>query len=491
MKELIYGKNPTQNIVSIEIDNDKAIIFTEKDGVVSTEKVPHRFWLLCNERLDLTWVKMNGDQHYKYGKQFDNYFKLKNERERYEGKDFYTIYNAVEGLMAKDGFSYYKGMTVEDVSILSFDIETNGLVQNEDSRVFLISNTFRKNGEITRRLFSYEDYADDGDMIADWCEWVRTVNPSILTGHNIYGFDLPYLQHTATLHDKKLLLGRNKSTVKFGKNESKFRVDGSRELHYFKAQVYGREIVDTMFLAYKYDIGRKYASYGLKSIIKAEGLEKLDRTFYEAGTIKDHYQNPVEWAKIKQYAEEDGDDALTLFDLMVPPFFYMAQMIPKPFQLINESATGSQLNSLMVRGYLQNKHSIPKADEAVPFEGALSNGFPGIYRNCLKFDVASLYPSIMLQYEVYSREKDPDANMLTFLKFLRSERLKNKKLAKETGEEKYKHLDGSLKILLNSLYGFMGSPGLPYNFPQGAAEVTKKGREILMTAMEWACGEVK
>lgn len=486
MQELIFGKNPLENVVSIEVEGDKAIIFTEKAGKVSKTEVPHRFWLLCNERLDLTWVKMSGEQHYKYGKQFDSYFKMKNERDRYEGRDFYTIYNTTEALMVKDGFTYYKNMTVQDVSILSFDIETNGLVHNHDSRVFLISNTLRINGVTSRKLFSYEDYDNDGDMIEDWCNWVYKNDPSIMCGHNIYGFDFPYLNHVAKLFDKKLMLGRNDSAIKFGRNESKFRVDGSRELHYFKAQIYGREIVDTMFLAYKYDIGRKYASYGLKSIIQAEGLEKLGRTFYEAGTIKDHYKNPVEWAKIKQYAEEDGDDALTLFDLMVPPFFYMAQMIPKPFQLITESATGSQLNSLMVRSYLQNKHSIPKADTAVDFEGAISFGEPGIYKNAVSLDIASLYPSVMLQYNVHSAEKDPDNNMLKLLNYLRDERLVNKKLAKETGLDKYKHLDGSLKILINSLYGFMGAPGLNYNYPAGAALTTEKGRDILIQSMDWA-----
>ena len=491
INDLIFGKAPLQNVVSIEIEGDEAIIYTEKAGVVSKREVPHKFWLLCNERLDLTWVAMKGDQHYKFGKQFTDRWKMRNEMDRYQGKDFYLSRNPVEGFMIKDGYSYYKGSDIQDISILSFDIETNGLVQNDDSRVFLISNTMRINGEVKRRLFSYEDYNNDGEMIEDWCNWVRKVDPSIMCGHNIYCFDLPYLNHVAKLHEKGLYLGRNESAVKFNPYESKFRVDGTRDLHYFKAQIYGRELADTMFLAYKYDIGRKYESYGLKQIIKAEKLEKTGRTFYEAGSIKDHYQNPVEWAKIKQYAEEDGDDALTLFDLMAPPFFYMSQMIPKPFQLMLESASGSQLNALMVRGYLQQKHSIPKADEAVDFEGALSNGFPGIYRNCLKFDVASLYPSIMLQYEIYSKEKDPNAHLIQFLKYLREERLKNKRLAKETGLEKYKHLDGSLKILLNSLYGFMGAANLSYNFPKGAAEVTRRGREILTKAMEWACGEIR
>ena len=496
--ELIYGKSNIENIVSMEVENDKVILFQEKNGTVSKLVQPHRFWLLCNERLDLTWTMLDGEQHYKYGKQFDNIYKLKQEKDKYEGKDFYSVGNATEACMIKDGYTLFKNMKPTDVSILSFDIETNGVALNDDSKVVLlpkfhsacqvvlISNTYRNNGEITRRMFSHDEYENDGEMIEDWCNWVLSVDPSIICGHNIYTFDFPFLIHVAGKFGKKLKLGRNESPIRVQPFESKFRVDGSRDLHYNKLQIYGREIADTMFLAYKYDIGRKYENYRLKYIVNKEGLEKEGRTFYDAAKIKDNYLIPEEMEKIKQYAEEDGDDALALFDLMVPPFFYMTQMIPKPFQLIIESASGSQLNALMVRSYLQNKHSIPKASEVIEYEGAISFGDPGIYPNAVSLDIASLYPSIMLQYNVHDPVKDPNGNMIRLLNYLRDERLKNKKLAKETGDVKYKHLDGSFKILINSLYGFLGASGLQYNFPQGAEEVTRRGREILTQSMNWA-----
>lgn len=484
--ELIYGKANIPNIVSAEVNSDKVILFIEEAGKITEKEINHKFWMLCNEKLSLDWIELKGNQHYKYGKQYDRYFKLRADKEKYKDKDLFLVNNAVESAMIKDGFCYYQGLKPNEVSILCFDIETNGITQDNKSRVLLIANTLRVNGVVTRRLFSYDDYNNDGEMIADWCNWVREVNPSIMCGHNIYGFDFPYLKHTAGLYDFDLDLGRNGSKAKFSTYESQFRVDGSRGLAYNKVSVYGREIVDTMFLAYKYDIGRSYQSYGLKYIIDYEGLQKADRVFYDAGTIKDNYENAEEWEKIKQYAEDDGDDALSLFDLMVPPFFYMGQMIPKPFQLIIESASGSQLNTLMMRSYLQERHSLPKADVAEEFEGAISFGNPGIFKNAVSLDISSLYPSLMLQYEIYSKEKDPNKNMLQLLNFLRTERLKNKKLAKETGETKYKHLDGSFKILINSLYGFLGGSGLNYNYVQGAADVTRLGRETLLKSIEWA-----
>ncbi len=47
-------------------------------------------------------------------------------------------------------------------------------------------------------------------------------------------------------------------------------------------------------------------------------------------------------------------------------------------------------------------------------------------------------------------------------------------------------MQAALKILANSYYGFLGAPGLNYNYPQGAALITQKGREILSKAIKWA-----
>jgi DNA polymerase elongation subunit (family B) len=297
------------------------------------------------------------------------------------------------------------------------------------------------------------------------------------------------MNHVAKLHNTNLLLGRNESKLRISTKESDYRVDGSRALHYFKCNVYGRELIDTMFLAYKYDIGRKYESYGLKPIIKQENLEVEGREFYNATTIKDNYQNPVEWAKIKRYAEHDADDALALYDLMSPAIFYFTRSIPKSFQGMVESATGSQLNALMVRSYLQNRGSIPKPSEAVPFEGAYSFGIPGIYRNVAKIDVKSEYPSCILQYEIYDREKDPEANFYKMVDFFTQERFRNKAMYKETGDRYYYDMEQTQKVAINSSYGLLGATGLAFNSPKNAALVTEKGRETIATATLWASGK--
>ena len=483
MNKLIYGKSQVNGIVGIESQDGQVELFIQKeDGSIVSEFRPSRYWILARSNIDGNMARLKGDLHYKYGAQFTSREDFVEYRNRWKNLNTFSIWNPEESTMVKDGYCYFQGMKHKQISILSFDIETNGVTMNKKSFVVLISNTYRDSfGNITRKMFCHDEYETQGEMINAWCDWVRSVNPSIICGHNIFGFDLPYLNHCS---DNGLALGRDDSNVDFDHNESKFRKDGSQFIHYKKAHCYGRTFIDTMFLAIKYDVGRKYESYGLKAIIKHEKLEKEHRQFYDAAKIKDTYRIPEEMEKIKAYAEHDADDALALYDLMSPPFFYMTQSIPKTFQEIMLGATGSQINSIMMRAYLQDAHSLPEADEAVDYEGAISIGEIGIYTACHKVDVASLYPSIMIQYEVFDEDKDPNKYFLQLVQTFTDLRLQYKKKAKE--DKYFDDLQGAYKIFINSCYGFLGTAGLLFNSPSAAAFITATGREVLQTSINWA-----
>ena len=483
MEKLINGKSELQGIVGLEVRDSVVEIFQQDEqGKVNIITRPNRYWILADRNIDGSFARLGGELFYKYGVQFQNRDSFVDYRNRWKNLNTFSIWNAEESAMVKDGYSYFQGLKHNEVSILSFDIETTGLNLDRKSHVVLISNTCREpSGRITRKLFACDDYSGQTELIEAWCAWVREMDPSIICGHNIFGFDLPYLNHC---YRAGLPLGRDGSAVQFEDFESRFRKDGSQFLHYHKAKCYGRSFVDTMFLAIKYDVGRKYESYGLKAIIKHEGLERADRQFYDAGKIKDNFRNPAEFKKIKEYAEHDADDALALYDLMAPPFFYMSQAIPKTFQEIMTGATGSQINSVMMRAYLQDGHSLPKEDEAVPYEGAISLGEIGIYNACHKVDVASLYPSIMIQYEVFDEDKDPKRYFLQLVRTFTEKRLEYKKKAKE--DKYYDDLQGAYKIFINSCYGFLGTSGLLFNSPTAAAFITATGREVLQTSINWA-----
>jgi DNA polymerase, archaea type len=496
---LIYGKDQTEKIVAIEAGESELYLYIEESpGVIKTEIRPFKRWILGHIRPRSEYIELDGNLQYKYLREYSTEEDYNNSKKFvYRDKEnLYTIYDGAESAMVRYGYTLFKGMKVEDVSVLSFDIETSGLKADaDDAIVFLISNTYKCGDIVERKLFAVDEYKNEGEMLKSWIAWVNKKNPSVLIGHNVVSFDLPYLNTRAEFNNLPgLRLGRDGSRVTFNEKPSKIRYDGSQSYDYYKCTIIGRQIVDTWVLSMKYDIGRNFPNYKLKGIIKYLGYEKEDRSFWDFSennpmdlylNLKDNKEG---WDKFKRYCSEDSDDALKLYELMVPNVFYWSQSCPRSLQNIVESASGSQLNAMMVRGYLQLNHSLPQASEKVPFQGATSMGIPGIYQNVIGVDFASLYPSIIRQYRIYDKEKDPQAHLLKITEFFTLERLKNKKLAKETENQYYKDLEQSQKVAINSLYGFMGSSGLLFNSPECAAEVTRKGRELFNKVLVWATG---
>ncbi len=483
--KIIYGKNPLDKIVNISYKDNNIHIFRD-DIEIQEIVVPYKHWVLSNFSTADT-IPLSGKNHYKYLREYRDEDEYKACKSAIYKNNLYNIAYMPEAFMVRHGFTYYKNLTPQSVSILSFDIETSGLnPEAPDAEVFIITNTLRIGGKVSRKTFNLREYHDkgliDSDMIEDWCTWVRKENPSILCGHNIILFDLPYLHERSY---RGLKLGRDDSYMTIEEKTRELRKDGSQSYSYNRKSVFGREICDTFFLAIKYDIGRKYESYGLKAIIRAEGKEKADRTFIDASKIREYYyRDQHNWNLTLKYAEEDSDDALMLYDLMVAVSFYMGNSVPKTFQHILESASGSQLNSILVRAYVQNNESIPKASEATEYQGAISFAIPGIYKNCLKIDFSQLYPSIMMQYEVYDKVKDPHKHFASIVKYFADNRQKYKKLYKDTGDKKYDDLQGFAKTIANSCYGFLGASGLNFNSPLQASFITEKGRELLQFTIE-------
>lgn len=485
MSEVIFGKNKSKGIVAAEIIDNYVVCLTNENEEIH---LPMVYWVLTTIPTK-KGRKLKGNQHYKYITTMDTaeeYQEFLNKC-RKKRVDFYTVYHDIESSMLYHGYTFYKDIKISDISVLAFDIEASGLTKDETSEVFVITNTFRnREGEIIKKQFVLDDEKGQGHLIDQWCAWVREVDPDIITGHNINGYDLPYLNHCS---DNGLALGRDDSTITFRKKSSDYRVDGSQTWQYNKIKCYGRDIIDGMFLAVKYDIGRNYPAWGLKPIAEYEGWVTEDRQFYDASQIGKNWHIPEEREKIIAYCADDSDDSLRVFDLMAPSFFYMCQAIPKPFQVVTESASGSWLNALLVRSYLQDNYSIPKASEKEYVGGGMSWGNPGLYTNVTKWDAKSFYPSTIIAFDLYDEKKDPKGHYLEMVKYFTNKRFEQKAKYKETGEKHFDDLQASSKVFINSAYGLMGTQGLNFNNFKIAQEITKCCRKGLQKCILWATGK--
>lgn len=165
---LIYGKNTMLGIVAVEVvesDDSQEVQLFFFDGTV--KKYPYKDWILTPTKEDAKSERLEGFLHYKY-------FKTINPNENtWRIKDKFQIWNKREAAMTLHGITLYKGLKPSQLGVLSFDIESTGLSQDESSDVFIITNSYQKNGTIVRKHFRKDEYENTGEMIQDWCDWVR------------------------------------------------------------------------------------------------------------------------------------------------------------------------------------------------------------------------------------------------------------------------------------------------------------------------------
>src|SRR5437667_159725 len=171
----------------------------------------------------------------------------------------------------------------------------------------------------------------DGDgvyrWIADcpsWAQALRERDPDVLEGHNVFRFDLEYLEARARRCRVELRWGRDGSALRG--YPSRMQV-ADRTISYRRYAVAGRHIVDTWILAQFYDVAaRDLPSYGLKDVARHFGVAAPARTYLPPEDIPRIFRDDP--ARLLAYARDDVIETLALSALLSPPYFVQAQALP-------------------------------------------------------------------------------------------------------------------------------------------------------------------
>src|SRR5438477_12091004 len=181
-----------------------------------------------------------------------------------------------------------------------------------------------------------------------------------------------------------------------------------------------------------------------------------------------------------------------LSELLSPSYFIQAQIFPYNYQDAIVRGNATRINALFLREYLRQRHSIPEMPMARSFEGGFTAiYFTGVARNVWHCDVASLYPSIMLQFDCFpvTDQLQIFRHLLTDLRSFRLEAKGQMQLADKEGDRsKWHHLQAlqnTFKILINSFYGYLGFAQGHFADFDAAARVTQIGRELLQKMIAW------
>jgi DNA polymerase elongation subunit (family B) len=308
------------------------------------------------------------------------------------------------------------------------------------------------------------------------------LDPDVIEGHNIFKFDLDYLRQRCRRLKVPCAWGRFGQRATF--RNSRLKV-AERWIDFPRCDLAGRAVVDTYLLVQLYDITtRELTSFGLKEVAVHFGVTEEDsaeRTYIAGAEIQDVFT--ADRARFCAYLADDLRETRGLADQLLPTYFEQVRTFPTLLQEATLRGATSKIDLLFLEEYYHARQSCPAPPEVQPFEGGYTRSFQeGVFRQVLHFDVASLYPSLLLHIARNPRN-DALGVFIPLLRRLREYRLKYKLLAKNgaTDDERAEAQarQANFKILINSFYGYLGFSGARFGDGELAAEVTRRGRELL------------
>lgn len=390
--------------------------------------------------------------------------------------------------LLETGNRFFAGMRFGDLRRCQLDIETacakvGGFsdARRKGDRVLAIGLQFGQRREIL--ILKENSDEAERELLEGFADVLRKEDPDTVEGHNLFRFDLDFLRRRCRRLNLPCAWGRFGMEAVF--RPARLRV-AERWIEYPRCEMAGRTVLDTYLLALLYDLtSRELSSFGLKEVAVHFGVtsdELLDRrTYIEGGKIEDAFYNDRE--NFLAYLGDDLRETKGIADLLLPTYFAQAADFPISPQDAALRGSGGKIDLLMLREYLAAREALPVGSNVAPYAGGFAGSFAtGVFRDVLHFDVASLYPSILLNFG-RNPANDSLGAFIPLLRRLRDYRLQYKKMAREASDPdlrvEYQARQASFKVLINSFYGYLGFSGARFADGELAARVTEEGRRLM------------
>ncbi|MFQ5719640.1 MAG: DNA polymerase II [Acidobacteriota bacterium] len=383
-----------------------------------------------------------------------------------------------------------------DLKVLSFDIETDPTART------LLSISLAGCGASEVLLVTPPGAScpapgvrcdTESDVLARFVQRVRDLDPDVLTGWNCIDFDLTVLLRMSGRLGVPLALGRGWETLRL-------RSAGPAPRATTQALIPGRLVLDGMHLVRGAFL--RFDSYSLDAVahdVLGEGkiIHGTDRGAAILEAFRHDRQKFVDYNLKDARLVLDILDRLHLIELSVQ----RSRLTGMPPDRVTASIASFDflyLSELTRRGIVA-----PTVDAGRPLGeetggGQVLDPAPGLYRNVLVLDFASLYPSLIRTFNIdplgHVVRPGPEDDCIRapngasfrrppgILPSILDDLFPRRAAAKAAGD---RAASSAIKILMNSFYGVLGTPACRFASPALANAITSFGREILLWSRDW------
>ena len=266
------------------------------------------------------------------------------------------------------------------------------------------------------------------------------------------------------------------------------------------SRVYGRIISDTWW-GVKKILHPKHETlnYVAKELL-GEGKDNINRL-----KIEEEWKNRKD--EVVQYCIKDSYLTLLIFNKIrvLDRNMFMSTVTKLPLEDVTNGGTSSYVDSLLIRKADRENIAVPmtfRVKKSNPIEGGYVHTLgAGIYDNVIVLDFKSMYPSMIMKYNVCFTTLNPEGTIVAptgirfldksvkeglvprLLRQLMNERDAVKKTMKlsKTEEERnyYDGVQGALKILMNTFYGVLASSFYRFTNLEIGSAITSFARETI------------
>ncbi|PYI76491.1 MAG: DNA polymerase II [Verrucomicrobia bacterium] len=487
---LLFGADPTPRIVAVELGETGTVKVyrREPDGLTVADVEPfHPFVWADSDVVDLgiESEKLQGDLKYGWLVTVDSWKELIALRNglKNTGRDFFAFTDPVQHYLTATSRTLFKDLPFEELKRMQLEVLS---FEGDDDHIMSIALSDNTGWEELIIVDPNNVEESERNALRRLTALIKERDPDVIEGHNLFRSDLPYLVTRAKKLKTKLDWGRSGGFLR--SRPSRLQI-AEKTIDYPKFTVGGRHFVDTFLLAQFYDVGMRSLA-GFERSDVARHFDLCDSEQISSLTGKELNRAYLDASEIfRRRALCGSRETRALSELLSPSYFIQAQIFPYNYQDVIVRGNATRINALFLREYFRQRHSIPELPMPRPFEGGYTDiFFTGVARNVWHCDIASLYPSVMLQFECFPATDQLQIfrHLLTDLRTFRLEAKAQMRAEKDPAKQHHlQALQNTFKILLNSFYGYLGFAQGHFADFDAAARVTQIGRDLLRKMIEW------